>query len=148
MDFAEPMTKRIDRYQDPHLSVDLKSQIVQLDGLLVELTQKEFELLSFLIEHAGELVPRSVLLAMVWRYTSGDVRTRTVDVHVRRLRRKLGQYSKTYIETIFGLGYRFQPYRAHAHALAEMASGAAVTAENSRPALPDWRWRVGQSSAN
>jgi DNA-binding response OmpR family regulator len=46
----------------------------------------------------------------VWGY-SNEIRTRTLDVHVRRLRKKLGQYSEQYIETIFGIGYRFQPFR-------------------------------------
>jgi DNA-binding response OmpR family regulator len=46
----------------------------------------------------------------VWGY-SNEIRTRTLDVHVRRLRKKLGAYSEQYIETIFGIGYRFQPFR-------------------------------------
>jgi DNA-binding response OmpR family regulator len=46
----------------------------------------------------------------VWGYTN-EIRTRTLDVHVRRLRKKLGSYAEQYIETIFGIGYRFQPFR-------------------------------------
>jgi DNA-binding response OmpR family regulator len=56
-------------------------------------------------------VPRGALLLRVWGYGS-EIRTRTLDVHVRRLRKKLGEYAEQYIETIFGIGYRFQPYRA------------------------------------
>jgi DNA-binding response OmpR family regulator len=51
-------------------------------------------------------------LLRVWGYST-QIRTRTLDVHIRRLRKKLGPYAETYIETIFGIGYRFQPYRAH-----------------------------------
>ena len=47
----------------------------------------------------------------VWGY-GGEVKTRTLDVHVRRLRKKLGRFAEPYIETIFGIGYRFQPYHA------------------------------------
>ena len=51
-----------------------------------------------------------MLLARVWGYHP-DARTRTLDVHIRRLRRKLGAYGDRYIETVFGVGYRFQRYR-------------------------------------
>ncbi len=74
------------------------------------LTRKEYELLALLVENAGEIIPRETLLMRVWGY-SNEIRTRTLDVHVRRLRKKLGAYSKQYVETIFGIGYRFQPFR-------------------------------------
>jgi DNA-binding response OmpR family regulator len=64
-----------------------------------------------LVQNAGEIIPREALLWRVWGY-SMQIRTRTLDVHIRRLRKKLGSYSEQYIETIFGVGYRFQPYRA------------------------------------
>jgi len=75
------------------------------------LTRKEYDLLSLLVQHAGEIIPREALLMRVWGY-GADIRTRTLDVHVRRLRKKLGGYADQYIETIFGIGYRFQPFHA------------------------------------
>jgi DNA-binding winged helix-turn-helix (wHTH) protein len=61
-----------------------------------------------LVQHAGELVPREKLLTDVWGYQPG-VKSRTLDVHVRRVRRHLGKFANLYIATIFGKGYRFQP---------------------------------------
>ena len=98
-------------YQDIHLEINLAQKIAVLDSRRLRLTRKEYELLALLVENAGEVVPREVLLMRVWGY-GGGIRTRTLDVHIRRLRKQLGSYSRQYIETIFGLGYRFQPFRA------------------------------------
>jgi DNA-binding response OmpR family regulator len=98
-------------YQDRHLSVDFGEQLVLLDGKRLLLRKKEFDLLALLVQNAGQVVPRQSLLSLVWGY-NGDVRTRTLDVHVRRLRSKLGCHAERYIETIFGIGYRFQPCSA------------------------------------
>ena len=68
------------------------------------------ELLEFLVRNAGEVVPSDILLGRVFGY-SPEARTRTLHVHVRRLREKLGIYRGQYIETIFGVGYRFKPFR-------------------------------------
>ena len=97
-------------YQDAHLEVDLASKGVTLDSRRLMLTRKEYDLLALLVENAGEIIPRDALLMRVWGY-SNEIRTRTLDVHIRRLRKKLGEYSKQYVETIFGIGYRFQPFR-------------------------------------
>jgi DNA-binding response OmpR family regulator len=97
-------------YEDSHLTITFGRQRVELDGKVVTLTRKEYELLALLAQNAGEIVPRDTLLRLVWGYHEG-VRTRTLDVHVRRLRKKLAPLSSQYIETIFGVGYRFQPYR-------------------------------------
>lgn len=96
-------------YGDQHLSVDFGEQVVLLDGQKIELRKKEYDLLALLVQYAGQVVPRETLLLQVWGYNC-NVRTRTLDVHVRRLRSKLGTYADRYIETIFGIGYRFQPY--------------------------------------
>jgi DNA-binding response OmpR family regulator len=98
-------------YRDEHLSIDFAQSAVHLDGVRLVLTHKEYNLLALLVEHAGEIIPREILLMRVWGYGE-DVKTRTLDVHVRRLRKKLGDYAELYIETIFGNGYRFQPYHA------------------------------------
>ncbi len=99
------------RYQDSHLELDFVRKQASLDSHRLTLTRKEYDLLALLVENAGEIIPRPVLLQRVWGY-SDEIRTRTLDVHVRRLRKKLGSYSEQYIETIFGIGYRFQPFRA------------------------------------
>ena len=98
-------------YQDMHLVINYQRQRALLDSEPLTLTRKEYELLALLCQNAGEIVPRAVLLSRVWGYGQG-VRTRTLDVHIRRLRKKLGPLADKYIETIFGVGYRFQPYRS------------------------------------
>lgn len=98
-------------YRDEHLTVEFDHARVYLDLERMTFTRKEYELLAFLVQHAGEIIPRQALLLRVWGYNA-EIRTRTLDVHVRRLRRKLGGYASRYIETVFGNGYRFQPFDA------------------------------------
>jgi len=102
------------RYEDAHLEMNLEDKTAFLDSRRLELTPREYELLMLLVENAGEVVRREVLLMGVWGYGAG-IRTRTLDVHIRRLRKRLGSYSDQYIETIFGVGYRFQPFRTSRH---------------------------------
>ena len=110
MGLAQTAASSPNRYQDSHLEVDFVRKYASLDTHRLILTRKEYELLALLVENAGEIIPRQILLMRVWGY-SNEIRTRTLDVHVRRLRKKLGSYSEQYIETIFGIGYRFQPFR-------------------------------------
>ena len=98
-------------YQDEHLTIDFDHQAAVLDNQPMVLTRKEYDLLALLVQHAGEIIPREALLMRVWGY-GAEIRTRTLDVHVRRLRKKLGVFADQYIETIFGIGYRFQPFHA------------------------------------
>lgn len=98
-------------YRDEHLTVDFDRRVAFLDSKHIVLTRKEYELLALFVHHAGEIVPRAALLLRVWGYGAG-IRTRTLDVHVRRLRKKMGAYASQYLETIFGVGYRFQPFQA------------------------------------
>ena len=110
----EEMTMQLSgrvHYGDEHLEVHFANKFVTLDSRRLVLTRKEYELLTLLVEHAGELVPRAMLLRRVWGYGNA-IRTRTLDVHIRRLRKHLGECSWQYIETIFGVGYRFTPFRA------------------------------------
>ena len=95
------------QYHDDHLYVDLRNQLVTLDGQTVTLTRKEYELLALLVQHGGKVVPRANLLTHVWGYVP-KTRTRTVDVHIGRLRQKLAMHGR-FIETIFKVGYRFRP---------------------------------------
>jgi two-component system phosphate regulon response regulator PhoB len=87
------------------LVVDTAKHEASLKGKPIELTATEFKLLAMLMERRGRVQTRDRLLTDVWGY-EGDVDTRTVDTHVRRLREKLGKASD-YIETVRGVGYRF-----------------------------------------
>ena len=115
---------RPERYHDLHLNMDFASASVELDSGPMVLTRKECALLSLLVQNAGEIIPRDTLLWIIWGY-GPQIRTRTLDVHIRRLRKKLGIYGQTYIETIFGIGYRFQPLRQE-RSLPDYFSVAAV----------------------
>jgi DNA-binding response OmpR family regulator len=95
-----------DEYTDSRLLVRRALMEVQLEGEKVRLTVREFELLWFLISSRPRVVSRDQILQQVWGFSS-DVETRTVDVHVRALRKKLGS---GIIETIVGAGYRFRGY--------------------------------------
>lgn len=90
------------------LAVDTVAHEVRLDGGLVALTAREFDLLEFLMRHPRRAYRREELLEEVWGYTYGD--TSTVTVHVRRLREKVevDPANPRYIATVWGVGYRFE----------------------------------------
>ena len=92
-------------YAGAHLRADFDAVSVAVDGDHVKLTRREFELLRFLVENRNRVMSRDRLLERVWGYDR-DVETRSVDVHVGRLRAKLGAAGPQ-IETVVGLGYRF-----------------------------------------
>lgn len=126
MDSIQTAANAQSRYQDTHLEVDFSRGLATLDARHLVLTRKEYELLSLLVENAGEIVPREVLLMRVW---GNQIRARTLDEHIRRLRTKLGAYSQQYLETIFGVGYRFQPFHASRRFQPELSTPAlAMTA--------------------
>lgn len=92
-------------YEGKHLSADFEAVAIAVDGEPVRLTRREFELLRFLVENRNRVLSRDRLLERVWGYDR-FIETRSVDVHVGRLRAKLGNAGRQ-IETVVGLGYRF-----------------------------------------
>jgi DNA-binding response OmpR family regulator len=97
--------------------VDLTRQHVRIHGRQVGLTEKEFRLFAQLIQHEGETVPRASLVSELWRDCTERPSLRTIDVHVRRLRAKLGEFQDI-IHTVRGIGYRFD---RHADVLVQAA---------------------------
>jgi phosphate regulon transcriptional regulator PhoB len=89
------------------VSLDAARHVVTVEGRPVELTPKEFDLLHALLEATGRVLSREHLLNRVWGYARADeLESRTVDVHIRRLRAKLGAEERR-ITTVKGVGYRF-----------------------------------------
>jgi len=92
-------------YRGKHLVADFEAVSITIDAAPVRLTRREFELLRFLVENRNRVLSRDRLLERVWGYDR-FIETRSVDVHVGRLRAKLGPAGQQ-IETVIGLGYRF-----------------------------------------
>jgi DNA-binding response OmpR family regulator len=114
---VDAVLRRVDTVpeQEPPLTfdglvVDLAGRRVEVRGEEVVLTTREFELLAFLARHPGQAFTRNQLMDHVWRY-SFYTDTSTVTVHIRRLRAKLEQVPERprWIETVWGVGYRFAP---------------------------------------
>ena len=96
--------KESSQYRCGQLAVDTGRHVVTVDGREVTLTQKEFEVLCLLLKNRGQVLSREQLIESVWGYAfTGE--SRTVDVHVRTLRQKLGE-AGAYIETVRGYGYK------------------------------------------
>ena len=108
MELLQMESSRLELYRDGRLEVDFRSKAAALDSAPVHLTPLEFALLATLARRAGDIVSREALMRDIWGY-GPEIRTRTMDVHLRRLRTKLGNYGR-HIETVFGLGYRLQPW--------------------------------------
>ena len=88
------------------ITIDQSARIVTIDGKPVELSYKEFELLTYFMENAGIALSREKILNSVWNYDYfGDART--IDTHVKKLRSKMGSHGD-YIKTIWGMGYKFE----------------------------------------
>ena len=92
-------------YRGERLVADFDAVAIAVDGAPVRLTRREFELLRFLVHNKNRVVSRDRLLESVWGYER-DVETRSIDVHIGRLRVKLKTAGRQ-IETVVGLGYRF-----------------------------------------
>jgi DNA-binding response OmpR family regulator len=100
-----------DEIRSGELSIDEATYTARLRARVLDLTFKEFELLKFLAQHPGRVFTRAHLLQEVWGYDYFGG-TRTVDVHVRRLRAKLGAEHESLIGTVRNVGYRFVPLQS------------------------------------
>ncbi|MBQ8994581.1 MAG: response regulator transcription factor [Oscillospiraceae bacterium] len=95
-----------DVYNYKSLSVDFDARTVSVDGVRLELSPKEYDLLFYLIRNRGKALSRDILLSEVWGYDYFGV-DRTLDTHIKLLRRQLGNYANC-IVTVRGVGYRFE----------------------------------------
>ncbi len=96
-----------DMLESGGISINKAAHIVTIEGKQVELSYKEFELLSYFIENQGIALSREKILNSVWNYDYfGDART--IDTHVKKLRSKMGEKGDM-IKTIWGMGYKFEP---------------------------------------
>ncbi len=95
-------------YKFGNVTLDARQSTVFVDGERLSLSMKEYDLLHFFVRHAGETLARERLLSEVWNYERG-MPTRTVDVHVGWLRRKIKDDARNprWIRTVYGIGYRF-----------------------------------------
>jgi two-component system, OmpR family, alkaline phosphatase synthesis response regulator PhoP len=105
---APAPTRPLDGYQFGSISIDFRKAEVTKDGVLIELSAREFQLLRYFVEHRGATLTREELLNEVWGYNAMPS-TRTVDVHVAWLRQKVEPTPKhpQYILTVHGMGYKF-----------------------------------------
>ena len=107
---ASTAAAAVDEIRSGDLSIDEATYTARLHARMLDLTFKEFELLKFLAQHPGRVFTRAHLLQEVWGYDYFGG-TRTVDVHVRRLRAKLGPEHEALIGTVRNVGYRFVPLK-------------------------------------
>lgn len=96
-----------ERLESGGIELDISGHQLRVRGKEVPLTATEFRLLRLLLERSGRVQTRGQLLSDVWGYAE-DIDSRTVDTHIRRLRRKLGAEAER-IETVIGVGYRLRP---------------------------------------
>ena len=89
------------------LEINTETYIVNVDGVEISLPRKEFELLAFFMNNVNILFNRDELLSSIWENDIYVV-DRTIDVHINRIRTKLGPY-RNWLETVKGVGYRFRP---------------------------------------
>ncbi|HEY2444051.1 MAG TPA: response regulator transcription factor [Streptosporangiaceae bacterium] len=132
-----------DEIRSGDLAIDEATYSARLRGRSLDLTFKEFELLKFLAQHPGRVFTRAHLLQEVWGYDYFGG-TRTVDVHVRRLRAKLGPEHEGLIGTVRNVGYRFVPLKpaddrpAPGPQGAQAAEARPAEAKERNAARADW----------
>ncbi|GIH73057.1 transcriptional regulatory protein GlnR [Sphaerimonospora thailandensis] len=122
-----------DEIRSGDLAIDEATYTARLRGRVLDLTFKEFELLKYLAQHPGRVFSRAQLLQEVWGYDYFGG-TRTVDVHVRRLRAKLGAENEALIGTVRNVGYRFVPGEPQAEPRAEARTRTQAPAETAKTA--------------
>lgn len=89
------------------LRIDSDAYVAYLDGKPLDLTLKEFEILSYLVDNHGKVLSRDQLLNAIWGYDY-DKDERTVDSHIARLRIKLGEFGAAKLKTVYGIGYKIE----------------------------------------
>lgn len=104
---TEDLTSKEQQIVIGDIVIDNTYREVRVKGVEVQLTYKEFELLVVLVQNAGKVLTRTALLDKVWGYEFLGG-TRTVDVHIKNLRKQIGQNGKEYIETVRGIGYKLK----------------------------------------
>ncbi len=114
-DLLELMSRvnaRLRRHQNKNiliynnLKVDLQKHLVYLDNKEITCTNKEFDILTYLLQRKGQAVSRDDLLTFLWGDNNSDYESRTIDVHVKSLRSKLNDNDGSLIQTIYGIGYK------------------------------------------
>ncbi len=93
-------------YADTRLKISVRNRRVRLDGTILPLPDREFDVLATLAANEGHVISRSALLTKLWGFPP-ELRSRTLDVHVHRLRNRLKDVEGVHLETIFKIGYRF-----------------------------------------
>lgn len=114
-DLLELMSRvnaRLRRHQNKNiliynnLKVDLQKHLVYLDNNEITCTNKEFDILTYLLQRKGQAVSRDDLLTFLWGDNNSDYESRTIDVHIKSLRAKLNDNAGSIIQTIYGIGYK------------------------------------------
>lgn len=114
-DLLELMSRvnaRLRRHQNKNiliynnLKVDLQKHLVYLDNKEIVCTNKEFDILTYLLQRKGQAVSRDDLLTFLWGDNNSDYESRTIDVHIKSLRSKLNDNDGSLIQTIYGIGYK------------------------------------------
>jgi DNA-binding response OmpR family regulator len=109
----EAQAETVPVFDDGQLYVHFGDYVIRFKGREPKLTFKEFNLLKLLVQNQGRVLTRDKILDEVWGYHYyGE--SRTVDVHIRRIRQKLGEGADDYIDTVIGVGYRFKASKSNA----------------------------------
>ena len=102
-----PLKERATTLKAGPLSLDLLERVARLDGEVIELSQREFQLLEYFVSRPGQIITRDMLIEKVWKYRFSP-QTNVVDVHVSKLRRKIdGKRITSFIQNIRGCGFMF-----------------------------------------